>query len=89
MLCCAVLPWGPAPCLLEGVHKVLTRAEETCAASTVPGLPSPASGSAPGLAVLALQSSGERGIHSYLPEIGCEETVALLLLLSPGVNFPL
>ena len=60
-----------------------------CAASAVPGLPSPALGSAPGLAVLALQSSGEREIHPCVPEMGCEETAALLLLLSPGVNFPL
>ena len=84
-----MLPWGPEPCLLEGAHKALTGAEEMCAASAVPGLPSLALGSAPGLAVLALQSSGEREIHPYVPEMGCEETAALLLLLSPGVNFPL
>jgi len=38
--------------------------------------------------LLASQSSGEREIHPYVPEIGCEETTALLLLLSPGRNFP-
>lgn len=48
---CAVLPWGPDRCVLEGMHKVLMEAEETCAASAVPGLSSPALGSAPGLAV--------------------------------------
>lgn len=85
VLCYVVLPWGPDPCLL----KVLTGAVEMCAASAVPGLPSPALGSAPGLAVLAWQSSGEREVHPYVPEIRCEETTALVLLLSPGVNFPL
>lgn len=68
---------------------MLTGAAEMCAASAVPGLRSPALGSVPGFAVPALQSSGEREIHPYVSEMGCEKTAALLLLLSPGVNFPL
>lgn len=39
--------------------------------------------------LLALLSSGEREIHPNAPEVGCEETTALLLLLSPGMSFPL
>lgn len=86
MLCCVVLPCGPEPCLGKGPHKVLTGAAERCITSALSGLPSPAQRC---VQLLALLSSGEREIHPNAPEVGCEETTALLLLLSPGMSFPL
>lgn len=77
--CCAV---GPS-CVSAGRGKVLTGAEKMCCAASA-GLPNPALGSAPGLTVLALISSGERGIHPRAPETGCEETTAPVVLLTQG-----
>lgn len=77
---------GPS-CVSVRRGKTLTGAEERyCAASA--GLPNSALGSAPGLTVLALISSGERGSHPRAPEIGCEYH-SPCSASHPAVIFPL
>lgn len=64
------MPWGPAVCLLEGAKCSLGLKKGIVL--PLLALPNSALGSAPGLTVLALLSSGERGIHPRALEIGCE-----------------